>query len=42
MIWLRDLDWPDLWRAVAVALFVLALVIWADCITGIIEVARLE
>ncbi len=29
MTWLRDLDWTDLWHAVVVALFVLALVIWA-------------
>jgi len=28
--WLRDIDWTDLWDAAAVALFMLALVIWAD------------
>ncbi len=30
MTWLRDPDWTDLWDVVAVALFMLALVIWAD------------
>src|SRR5258706_6800598 len=28
--WLRGIDWTDLWDAAAVALFMLALVIWAD------------
>ena len=39
MTWLRDLDWTDLWQGVAVALFVLALVIWADYLGDIVEVA---
>jgi hypothetical protein len=40
MMWLRDLDWTDLWHAVAVALFVLALVIWADYAGDIMAVTR--
>ena len=40
MTWLRDLDWTDLWHAVAVALFVLALVILADYAEDIVVVMR--
>lgn len=40
MIWLHDLDWTDLWHAVMVALFVLALVIWADYAVDIVVVMR--
>jgi hypothetical protein len=40
MGWLRDLDWTDLWHFVAVALFLLAVAIWADYAGDIVMVMK--
>jgi len=40
MTWLRSLDWTGVWHAIAVALFLLALVILADYAGDIIVASR--
>lgn len=39
---MTGLDWDDFWTVVAISLFVAAVLIWADYVSGLVEVARLQ